>query len=178
MRRSIQIHKTTVLILLLLTGCYSCGYGWPFNTRPHTYAAALGDLDGDGDLDAYLANGKNEGVERDTVWFNDGKGNFSYPAWQTLEAEKQHVSLGDLDGDGDLDALIDAGAVWAAINDGKGKFTYLRPYLYANDSVAYSYYPALGDLDGDGDLDAVFGRVLWGNSDHRVRRSRISPVFV
>ena len=46
---------------LLAVGLLAAYYAWPYNNRPHTYAAALGDLDGDGDLDAYLANGKNEG---------------------------------------------------------------------------------------------------------------------
>ena len=34
---------------------------------PHTYAVALADLDGDGDLDAFYANGLHEGPEPNTV---------------------------------------------------------------------------------------------------------------
>ena len=37
-------------------------------------AVALGDLDGDGDLDALVAN---FGGEAETVWLNDGLGNFT-----------------------------------------------------------------------------------------------------
>src|SRR3972149_3578848 len=112
-----------VLGLGLLAGCYAL----PYTTRPHTYAAALGDLDGDGDLDAYLANGENEGLAKDTVWFNDGSGNFYKSVTQSFEAETRFVTLGDLDGDGDLDAMTDVtGAGMAAFNDGKGTFTYSR----------------------------------------------------
>jgi hypothetical protein len=120
-----------VVFLCVFLLCACTGYGWPNNTRPHTYAAALGDLDGDGDLDAFLANGRNEGIEPDTVWWNDGQGDFTNPLRQAYQAEKMHVALGDLDGDGDLDALVDAGSNIVALNDGRGKFTYLKHrYLY------------------------------------------------
>jgi hypothetical protein len=136
--------------IIALPACYS----WPYNTRPHTYAAALGDLDGDGDLDAYLANGKNEGVVEDTVWLNDGEGGFYDPIGQGYEAETHFVSLGDMDGDGDLDAVTSLGI---AYNDGSGGFAYPRAHFYVIESGAYTYSPALGDLDGDGDLDLVLG---------------------
>jgi hypothetical protein len=62
---------------------------------------ALGDLDGDGDLDvisvAALYPGK--------IWLNDGTGTF-IDSGQSLETMGYtSVVLGDLDGDGDLDAL-------------------------------------------------------------------------
>ena len=41
---------------------------------PYCRAVALGDLDADGDLDAFLANGRSEGFEPNTVWLNDGTG--------------------------------------------------------------------------------------------------------
>jgi len=62
---------------------------------------ALGDLDGDGDLDAFVANYG----QANKVWVNNGDGNFT--AGQGLgSAYSYGVALGDLDGDGDLDAFV------------------------------------------------------------------------
>jgi hypothetical protein len=117
-------------------------------------AVALGDLDGDGDIDAYVV--RNDA--RTTVWFNDGTGAFS-DSGQTLgQANSWAVALGDLDRDGDLDAFVgnyDAGdTVW--VNDGTGTFSDNGQSLGASDTYAV----ALGDLDGDGDLDAATGSDL------------------
>jgi len=162
------------MLSLMVTACYA----WPYNTRPHTYAAALGDLDSDGDLDAYLANGKNEGLALDTVWFNDGDGTFHQCIQQELEAETHAIALGDLDGDGDLDAVIDVtGAGVVGLNDGNGKFIYRRRYLHANDSGAYTFSPALGDLDGDGDLDLVLGGCCGATRSPPGQEPALHPSF-
>ena len=44
-----------------------------------SWEVAPGDLDGDGDPDAFIANG--DGAN--TVWFNDGSGIFSNSSWTT-----------------------------------------------------------------------------------------------
>ena len=62
----------------------------------------LGDVDNDGDLDAFVTNHG----EGDKVWINDGNGSFTDPG-QSLEAPKSMVvELGDVDDDGDLDAFV------------------------------------------------------------------------
>jgi hypothetical protein len=62
---------------------------------------ALGDLDGDDDLDATVAN-YGTGVE---VWLNTGDATFM-PAQQIGNWPSDDVALADLDGDGDLDAVV------------------------------------------------------------------------
>ncbi len=83
---------------------------------------ALGDLDGDGDLDALVANGPH-GNTGSQVWLNDGLGLFSKYG-EELSAG-MGLDLGDLDQDGDLDVIIvswDAvGRIW--LNDGMGRFS-------------------------------------------------------
>ena len=61
----------------------------------------MGDLDGDGDLDAFVVNNG----QPNTIWLNDSYGSFTKT--QALGNSKSFgVSLGDLDGDGDLDAFV------------------------------------------------------------------------
>lgn len=109
--------------------------------------AALGDIDGDGDLDAFISNS----VNGNAVWFNAGGAQGGTPGvfvkvGQAL-GEGSFAVLGDLDRDGDLDALTCQGQ-W--LNDGEGAF---------HDVGTRFAVPAcggiwLGDVDGDGDLDA------------------------
>ena len=120
---------------------------------------ALGDLDGDRDLDAFVGNASNQ---PDRVWLNDGTGQFTVTA-QSLGASNTYgVALGDVDSDGDLDAFVanrgQANTVW--LNDGAGRFTVTAQSL----GVSQSYDVALGDVDGDGDLDAFVANSTLPNT--------------
>ena len=64
---------------------------------------ALGDVDGDGDLDAVVSN---EGERPDRVFLNDGLGVFTDSGQALGDADSQHLTLGDVDGDGDLDIVV------------------------------------------------------------------------
>jgi hypothetical protein len=110
-------------------------------------SAELADLDADGDLDAFAAS--STGSE---VLENDGAGTFSYFPGAPLSYGHTLVSLGDLDGDGILDALLTQGGVGGLprplLGVGDGTFVELPtvPVLLGK--------TALADLDGDG-LDDV-----------------------
>jgi len=123
-----------------------------------SYAVAIGDLDGDGNLDAFVANI----VQGNRVWINDGSDNYTDSGQSLGDHDSRGMALGDLDGDGDLDALVlnngQGNRVW--INDGSGNFTDGGQILGNHDSSGV----ALGDLDDDGDLDAfVVNGVAHGN---------------
>ena len=88
----------------------------------NSFDVSLGDVDGDGDLDAFVANFG----QPNQVWLNDGSGGFSDSGQSLGSSDSRGVSLGDLDGDGDLDAFVATvtvkpNRVW--LNDGSGKFT-------------------------------------------------------
>jgi uncharacterized repeat protein (TIGR01451 family) len=118
-----------------------------------SFDVALGDLDGDGDLDAFIANGSqgsHDGANR--VWTNDGHGSFTNSGQTLGSSNSRDATLGDVDNDGDLDAFVSnqgGNKVW--LNDGSGAFTDSGQSL----GSANSFGTALGDVDSDGDLDAV-----------------------
>lgn len=129
----------------------------------------LGDLDGDGDLDVYVASLPPRGADYDSadrVFLNDGSGNF-VDSGQRLEnrrlagaAGSGSVALADLDGDGDLDALVatSSGAtIW--INQGGAQPG--RAGVFADSGLrlgrGHIEDVFLADLDADGDPDAVVG---------------------
>ncbi|MFN2235264.1 MAG: FG-GAP-like repeat-containing protein [Anaerolineales bacterium] len=122
-----------------------------------SYGLATGDVDGDGDLDAVVAKSSDQ---PETVWVNDGTGRLTpHPTTPKFGAgDSYDVALGDLDGDGDLDAVVVNGidhpqTAW--LNDGLGNFTAQQDT--PNFGAGYSSCAVLGDLDGDGDLDTIIG---------------------
>ena len=78
---------------------------------------------------------------------------------ETTSETSANASLGDLDGDGDLDIVLAKGRHWplldvVLINDGSGSFIERHT---VGDLADRTYAAALADLDGDGDLDLVVG---------------------
>ena len=117
---------------------------------------ALGDVDGDGDLDAVVANYQ----QQNQLLINDGSGNFVasfLPEPSLFATGTQAVAMGDADSDGDLDVIVVnyQGFNLLLSNDGTGTFSYspLPPVNQTNTFNASDV--AVGDLNGDGAISPV-----------------------
>ena len=114
---------------------------------------ALGDIDGDGRCDIYLCNlsGTN------ALYRNLGDWKFEDITASAGVACPGQISTGavlaDVDGDGDLDLLVNAlgGGTRLFLNDGHGHFTESLESGLQRQSGSTSM--ALADIDGDGFLD-------------------------
>jgi hypothetical protein len=110
---------------------------------------ALGDVDGDGDLDIAFLDPDQNHVR---IALNGGAASFTVlPAHD--HATEEGLWLADVDGDGRLDLL--GGGVSLGYGDG----TFAPQDLGLVDGT-----PA--DVDGDGDLDATSFGVVWENHPH------------
>jgi enediyne biosynthesis protein E4 len=104
------------------------------------------------------------------------------PAEASLEHTEHGVALADLDGDGDLDALVGwAAGVFGLRNDGTGKLV-LDPSIDI-DGAAWGVRGtalAVADLDQDGDVDAYVGEyptgdlLLWNDGTGHFTSQRLS----
>lgn len=110
----------------------------------------LGDLDGDGDLDASVANPIriNDAIRKtqeNEIWLNDGEGNFS-KSNQEL-SNSSDIILFDIDQDGDLDLLEnESWAYWIEnpiriwLNDGKANFTRTDRYDFEGAGIVFGKF--------------------------------------
>ena len=115
---------------------------------------AAGDVDGDGRVDLYFCNLDGANV----LYRNLGNWRFEDITAEAGVACPDRDATGacfaDVDGDGDLDLLVNSlnGGTQLFLNDGKGHFTESTA-AGGLSSKRGSTSMALADIDGDGDLD-------------------------
>lgn len=113
----------------------------------------LGDLDGDGDLDAVVANGRHW-PEQNLVFLNQGRGQFNVARPLGGDLSTSYAAeLADLDGDGDLDVAVGNDTAPNAIflNDGRGHFEHHGSFGEPSSLRSLT----LTDIDLDGDVDIL-----------------------
>ncbi len=155
-------------------------------TVPGNFASpSLIDIDGDGDLDALIGNR----VGNTLLQLNTGSA--TLPAFAAASTNPYGLvdvgyfanpSFVDIDGDGDLDALIGNGAgnTLVQLNTGSSAVPAFaaastNPYGLAN--AGFYTIPSFVDIDGDGDLDALIGNRLGNTVVQLNTGSATSPAF-
>ena len=117
------------------------------------FSIKLGDVDGDGLLDAVTANFNDNTV---SLLINNGAGGFNAgTAFTVGGAGPNSVALGDVNGDGLLDAVTantNSDGVGVLLNNGSGGFSAGSGFTAGGDGPSSV---ALIDIDLDGRLDAV-----------------------
>jgi hypothetical protein len=145
-----------------------------FPAADYVTKLALGDVDGDGDLDIITAGGPTP----NSVYLNDGAGNFytqpfscdapppnayCYGTPAAGDFRYSQVVMGDVDRDTDLD-IVEVNAVTSTVylNLGGGIFTHTQILPSGNGLVD------LADMDADGDQDILFGDGYYGSGNNRL----------
>lgn len=141
----------------------------PAGPFPQGGAARMGDVDNDGDLDIFSADGyATAGPPFGHLYINDGLGMFEEAAGAIPDSitgeDIDDCEFFDADRDFDLDLIVNAhaggtGALW--LNDGSGTFTAggsVDPPATAN----FHYNVAPCDVDGDDDLDLWIDNIGGG----------------
>jgi hypothetical protein len=165
----------------------------PYATNPFGIAGvgllavpALADIDGDGDLDLF------SGSFAGDIQFFENTGSASAPAFGAASTGAFGISsvpaysapsFADLDGDGDLDALVGEleGHVVLFPNTG----TATAPAFGAGSSDPFGLPALIGivvpnfvDIDGDGDLDALSGTAFGNTVFSENAGTATNPAFV
>ncbi|MFN8742538.1 MAG: FG-GAP-like repeat-containing protein [Pirellula sp.] len=115
-----------------------------------SYAAALGDIDNDGDLDIVVSNDK---PDEKVAYMNDGKGNFTLDgSWGDASWNTRNIALADMNGDGFRDLIVAnrKSASYIILNNGKGKFLNDKWIVVPSESATTI---VAADFDRDGFID-------------------------
>ena len=153
--KKIQLLK---IVLLISTFGYSQTLNFTLaNPQPNIMEAyggtfAIGDIDGDGDIDLFMTGITPQIWTR--LYKNDGAGNFTEVTHNFPRSGSSQAFFKDLDNDGDLDLFFsgqnELAQKFANIyrNNGSGSFTQVL-----NNLPVFIEGAAIADVDNDGDQD-------------------------
>jgi len=118
---------------------------------------AAGDFNADGNSDLVLSgdDGNSFGVVQ--VLLGNGQGGFTSTTPYQLSSPAVALAVGDINGDGKLDAVALLANGWTLLGKGDGTFVEPDPwYTYEFSTAWVARQAALGDYTGDGQLDVIF----------------------
>ena len=148
-------------------------------------APTLADIDGDGDLDAFV------GEFYGNTFFYRNTGSASNPVFAAPTTDDFGLTdvgryaaptFADIDGDGDLDAFVgnSYGNTLFYRNTGNASnpvFAAPTTDDFGLTDVGYRAVPTFADIDGDGDLEAFVGELYGNTLFYRNTGSASNPVF-
>jgi hypothetical protein len=160
---SVLANGSVTVLLGNGTGGFAAAPGSPFTVGIWPTSVAVGDFNGDGNLDIATAN---RGSGNITVLLGNGTGGFTAAAGSpltTAHGTSYSLAVGDFNGDGNLDiaASLYTGSnpsVAVLLGDGTGGFTAAAGSPYP--AGAYPLSMAVGDFNGDGKLDIATANAL------------------
>jgi hypothetical protein len=127
-------------------------------TGSFSFAAAVGDFNGDGKQDLAVTN---DGSNNVSVLLGNGDGTFSAPTNFATGADSLSVAVGDFNGDGKQDlAVTDADNASILLGDGTGNFS--APNNFSTGG-GRGYSLAVGDFTGDGKQDLAVTNLYTAN---------------
>jgi hypothetical protein len=116
-------------------------------------SAAVGDINNDGKSDIILS-GSLSNSRYHEIRLGNGDGTFSLQSLQTnVITHSNEVALGDLNNDGNLDAVIGDTNYNLFLGNGNGTLT-----NQSNTQISATTNFVIGDVTGDGKADLIFGR--------------------
>ncbi len=138
-----------------------------FATGSNAYPFSLGDIDGDGKLDAVVPNANTYTVSLLRNTSIPGTVSFAPQVILTIAAGSPtpgygsgYADLGDIDGDGKLDLTVTSNTVLTVSlyrnTSSPGSFSFDPKFDIISSGEVST--PALNDLDGDGKIDLVIDR--------------------
>lgn len=153
---------------------------------------SFADIDGDGDQDAFIGSGldaafvkyfRNDGTATSPVFVEQTGANNPLNAVTDATGSLKKIAIGDMDGDGDLDALIgnQAGTLQYFRNTGTATNPVFAELTGANNpanaiDVDNDSAPELVDIDNDGDLDLFVGNLYEPTVRYYENTATILPV--
>ncbi len=141
--------------------------GAPFGTdKGASFSSSWVDVDNDGHLDLFVANGGLSALEPNFLYRGNGDGTFTKITdgdIVTAEAKTGGAVWGDYDNDGDADLFVPNGNKPDVLYRNDGKFTFTAmPTSVIEDDHRYSIAGAWGDYDNDGYLDLYVANMYGG----------------